>query len=243
MSIGQLEGYVAGVLVCPETIPQAEWLPVVWGGDGVSAFGSDWEAGVAARTILDHYDRVSRIVDSAPEEYVTIYKTDENSGEMLWGPWVNGFERAMRLRADAWERIASCGEEEAAAALFMIDAMHAIDMGRSDLTEEAIDDLDRTASDLIPAFVRTLRAWSASRRPGGASAPGSNVVRSPSGTGTTQRSPGRPSYLPECPPCSLASRCWRLRCFGPTSPCGSGCLRSEAGSCRSSGTDRRLRSR
>ena len=36
----------------------------------VSAFGSDWEAGVAARTILDHYDRVSRILDSAPTKVV-----------------------------------------------------------------------------------------------------------------------------------------------------------------------------
>ena len=146
MSIGQLEGYVAGVLVCPETIPPSEWLTMVWGGDG------------------------------APEEYVTIYEADEISGDMLWGSWINCFERAVRLRADAWERIASDGEEEAAVALFMIDEMHAIDMGRSNLTEEAIDDLDRTASDLISAFVRTLRAWPASRRPDGGSAPGSNVV-------------------------------------------------------------------
>ena len=101
-----------------------------YGAAGASAFGSDWEAGVAARAILDHYDRVSRIVDGAQENFVTIYETDENSGEMLWGPWINGFERAMRSRADAWEGIASCGEEEAASAISMIDAMHAIDMGR-----------------------------------------------------------------------------------------------------------------
>ena len=37
MSIGQLEGYVAGILVCPETIPPSEWLPAVWDGDGASA--------------------------------------------------------------------------------------------------------------------------------------------------------------------------------------------------------------
>ena len=75
-------------------------------GNGATAFGSDWEAGVAPSAILDHYDRVSRIVDGAPEHFVAIYDSDENSGEILWGPWINGFERAIRLRADAWERVA-----------------------------------------------------------------------------------------------------------------------------------------
>ena len=30
MSIGRLEGYAAGTLVCPGTIPPSQWLPVVW---------------------------------------------------------------------------------------------------------------------------------------------------------------------------------------------------------------------
>ncbi len=36
-----------------------------------------------------------------------------NGGETLWEPWIDGFERAMRLRPDAWEEIALSDDEEA----------------------------------------------------------------------------------------------------------------------------------
>lgn len=86
MSIGQLEGYVAGILVCPETIPPSEWLPAVWDGDGASALRSGWVAGVAARATLDHYDGVSRIVDGAPEHFVTIYDSDKTAVRCCGAP-------------------------------------------------------------------------------------------------------------------------------------------------------------
>jgi hypothetical protein len=31
MLLEELDGFIAGVLVCPEVIPPSEWLPVVWG--------------------------------------------------------------------------------------------------------------------------------------------------------------------------------------------------------------------
>ena len=36
-----------------------------------------------------------------------------NGGETLWEPWIDGLERAMRLRPDAWEEIALSDDEEA----------------------------------------------------------------------------------------------------------------------------------
>ena len=33
MMLSELDGYLAGVLVCPEMILPSEWLPGVWGGD------------------------------------------------------------------------------------------------------------------------------------------------------------------------------------------------------------------
>ena len=40
MSIGQVDGYVAGIAVCPEAIAPSEWLPPVWRGAGVAFFGA-----------------------------------------------------------------------------------------------------------------------------------------------------------------------------------------------------------
>ena len=34
MLLEELDGFIAGPLVCPELIMPSEWLPVVWGSEG-----------------------------------------------------------------------------------------------------------------------------------------------------------------------------------------------------------------
>ena len=84
----------------------------------------------------------------------------------MWEPWIDGFERAMRLRPDAWEEIALSDDEEASASVSMIVALDDFYYGRSELTEEAEDELDRLAPGMIPEFVRNLNAWTKSRQIG-----------------------------------------------------------------------------
>ncbi len=91
-------------------------------------------------------------------------KSTPNGGETLWEPWIDGFERAMRLRPDAWEEIALSDDEEASASVSMIVALNDFYYGRSELTEEAEDELDRLAAGMIPEFVRNLNAWTCQRR-------------------------------------------------------------------------------
>ena len=42
-------------------------------------------------------------------------EVEANVGEFLWGPWLNGFDRGMRLSAGAWEAIADTDDEETVA--------------------------------------------------------------------------------------------------------------------------------
>ena len=72
----------------------------------------------------------------------------------------------MRLRPDAWEEIALSDDEEASASVSMIVALNDFYYGRSELTEEAEDELDRMAPGLIPEFVRNLNVWTKSRQNG-----------------------------------------------------------------------------
>ena len=162
MSIVELDGYVAGLIVCPESVPASDWLPQVWGGDGAS--GDAGEAARAVEAVMDHYRRVARILDRDPQAYSPLFGFDPQDGVLLWEPWIHGFQRAMRLRPDAWAAIAESGDEEAAASVNMILAMHEIDQGASELADETIDEIDRTASDLIPAFVHALSFWKKSRQ-------------------------------------------------------------------------------
>ena len=172
MTPGELEGYVTALIVCPETIPLFEWLPAVWGDEGAAPFGGLWKVEVASRIVADHYNRISESLLCGSEQYVPLYEVDDDSDEPLWEPWISGFERAMRLRPEAWERVVDSGETEAAASVNMILALYDIGQGQSDLAEEAIKEMDSIALDLIPGFVQTLYVWPASRQSGNSAGAG-----------------------------------------------------------------------
>ena len=110
--------------------------------------------------------RIARELAESPEDYAPVLGTDADSGEALWEPWIDGFERAMRLRRGVWRQIVQSGDREAAAAINMIVALSDSCYGRSDLTEEAEKKLGRLAPGLIPEFVRNLNAWRKSRQGG-----------------------------------------------------------------------------
>ena len=114
--------------------------------------------------VMGHYNRIARELAEHPEDYAPVLEIDPNGGETLWEPWIDGFERAMRLRPDAWEEIALSDDEEASASVSMIVALNDFYYGRSELTEEAEDELDRMAPGLIPEFVRNLNDWTKSRQ-------------------------------------------------------------------------------
>jgi uncharacterized protein len=94
-----------------------------------------------------------------PPEYEAILGVDPNSDDTLWEPWISGFERAMRLRPDVWEATLESADEEVRATIPMILAMHEIDVGTTKLDEEAVDELDELAPELIPGIVITLHSW------------------------------------------------------------------------------------
>ena len=164
MTIAELDGYVAALIVCPDTILPSEWLSGVWGGEHEFADVAEAEATIAA--VMGHYNRIARELAERPEDYAPVLEIDPNGGETLWEPWIDGFERAMRLRPDAWEEIALSDDEEASASVSMIVALNEFYFGRSELTEEAEDELDRLAPGMIPEFVRNLNAWTKSRQIG-----------------------------------------------------------------------------
>ena len=161
MTIAEVDGYVAALIVCPDMIMPSEWLPGIWGEDHAFADTAEAEATIGA--VMGHYNRIALELAEAPEDYAPVLEIAPNGGETLWEPWIDGFEQAMRLRPDAWEEIALSDDEEASASISMIVALNDFYYGRAELTEEAEDELDRVAPGLIPEFVRNLNAWTKSR--------------------------------------------------------------------------------
>lgn len=59
MCVSELDGYVAGLLLCPEMIVPSEWLPEVWALDGEPQFENIEEARATIGAVMAHYNRVA----------------------------------------------------------------------------------------------------------------------------------------------------------------------------------------
>lgn len=171
MQLSELDGYLAGILVCPELIMPDEWLPLVWGSaddeGAASALESVDDAEALIGLVMDHYNALGRELSRGGEAYAPIFEVDPASEEVLWELWVAGFERAMALRPESWtvildsapESPAENADENAAMALSGMLALIAIDQGDSGLTEAQAEEIARQAPDLIPHLVLGLNAW------------------------------------------------------------------------------------
>ncbi len=109
--------------------------------------------------ITRHYNEVARALTPPAMDYCPLYDEDKRTGEILWESWCCGFERAMQLRPDAWERIVESSDKEAAASVNMMLALYNIAEGQSDLPAASINTLTEEAPDLIPNLVLTLNTW------------------------------------------------------------------------------------
>ncbi len=155
MTVSELDGYVVGVLACPEVIPPSEWLPHVWGETGKAEFPDQLAAEATIAAVMAHYNAVAENV--AGSLWVEpIYEVDPNSDDILWEPWVDGFTRAMRLRPDAWSRLLDQADDETRSTMIFMMALQDIYTGQSTFTEEEIDEIDLDAPDLIPNCVATI---------------------------------------------------------------------------------------
>jgi len=159
MLLSEFDGFVAGILVCPEMIMPGEWLPLVWGEDHTPNFDTMDQAQTVMDKVMGHYNRVAQDLAKPVPEYEAVYEIDPNSGETLWEPWISGFEQAMQLRVDCWEATLDSMDEEVRSTIPMILALHEINIGTSELDDAAIDELDEIAPDLIPDMVLSLNDW------------------------------------------------------------------------------------
>jgi len=63
MLLSELDGFLAGVIVCPEMIMPSEWMPVVWGDDEGPVFDDVEQAQAISGLILGHYNDIIRQLD------------------------------------------------------------------------------------------------------------------------------------------------------------------------------------
>lgn len=162
MLASTLDGFVAGLLVCPTLVLPSEWLPEVWGSnaaiDPASVFETEKQAKDATGLIMAHYNAVARALLAGPGRYEVVYDVDTRNDDTMWEIWIEGFARAMALRPSSWNIIATA-DRDTRAALAGMQALIEIAYGTSDRAKTDIDELTKMAPDLIPTWVDDRHAW------------------------------------------------------------------------------------
>lgn len=166
MLLSELDGFLAGVIVCPDLIMPSEWMPLIW-GEEAPTFDSLDQVQTINGLIMGHYNDIIRQLDRG--RYSPIYDIDTDDS-LLWESWIGGFWTAMTQRPDAW---ISLGEGRAHKALSTFMRLHEIaTTPRAQLEPMDIDEeLEKLAPDLIAFSVEELhRARLAQANPDPASA-------------------------------------------------------------------------
>jgi len=160
MLLEELDGFIAGLLVCPEMIKPSEWLPVVWGNDGEDdpAFDNIDHLNRVLGLVMDYYNDVARTLLERPDRYGPLFAVDKRHSEIIWELWIVGFEKAVKLRPTAWQKLLAADAETTQA---MSGLLTLADVDRRDarFSEEQLDALSAAAPDKIGPWIVTLNEW------------------------------------------------------------------------------------
>jgi len=160
MLLSQLDGYLAGILVCPELIMPSEWLPHVWNPDDGNepVFEDEKQLRTTVDLVMKLYNNTSRDLMQGDGRYAPLYDVHPETEEVVWVFWLMGFSRATSLRPESWLQIVRGDDEDAATALSILMAL-STDDAESDLPEEELEELIAEAPDMIPHCVQHLHDW------------------------------------------------------------------------------------
>ena len=171
MILSQLDGYLTGVILSPDPIPAADWLPRVWGPqddlDG-PLFLDSRDAKEITGLIMAHFNRLAAQLDDPNHVIVPVFDYDSRPGieDTLWETWMLGFREAIHLRFEVWAAALDTRDLALVAAMTTLITLQSIDSGKSELPREEQDNLILFAPTLIPLSVTALNKWRLKKRQG-----------------------------------------------------------------------------
>ncbi len=152
MLLSELDGFLAGVIVCPDLIAPSEWLPLIWGEEAPD-FKNEKHAQDILDLIMGHYNDIIRQLNQ--RRYSPIYNIDTD-GSAMWELWVEGFHQAMQLQDAAWMIYETDPSEDLQNALFVIARLIKIATEPGVKPEDIDEELENIAADIIPSQIEVL---------------------------------------------------------------------------------------
>ena len=161
MLLTQLDGFLAGILVSPDTVQPGTWLKHIWAGDdgeGTPNFADMADFQHILALVMRHYSDIQAALNQ-PGSYEPLFDVDTRNDDILWEMWIEGFFKAVTLAPVGWRRIAASDVAGCKAALAGLAKLNAIANRASRLSRSKQDQWAREAPDLIPVWVEMLHSW------------------------------------------------------------------------------------
>lgn len=153
MLLSELDGFLAGIAVCPDLIMPSEWLEVVW-GEEEPVFANERQANEIIGLIMGHYNDILRRLNT-PGRYAPLLETDRD-GSILWEGWALGFGKAVALRPEAWADFTLSGDPAVPRAMAFFRKLDQLANQPGDQFTEMDEALDTVAPELIPECLEGL---------------------------------------------------------------------------------------
>jgi uncharacterized protein len=160
MLLEELDGFVAGLLVCPEMIPPSDWLPLIWNREGGDdpVFENLAHANKVMGLVKEHYNDVARALFERPGDYAPLFAIDRRNGDVLWELWIEGFDKAVKLRPAAWLPLVAADSRTAQAWRGLMNLAE-VACSEIPLPAEQYDALTAGAPEKIAGWVLDLNDW------------------------------------------------------------------------------------
>ncbi|WP_296386767.1 UPF0149 family protein [Reyranella sp.] len=175
MLLSELDGYLTAIALSPGLIPPSEWLPAIWGGEGLPFAGAK-EAGGAFAAIMGLYNDNLRDLADRSRPYEPLFIIDRD-GSTFADIWAQGFFRGVGLRLEEWRPLI---EDKQAFDAYAPIAILSTD--RSELPEvsdKRRDKISRSAPQFFPDCIAQIQAFWRNRGLGPRSAAPPRVGTSP----------------------------------------------------------------
>ena len=160
MVLVELDGFVAGILVSPEMIPPSDWLPLVWNSEGSSdpVFKNLAHANKVMGLVMEYYNQVALALFEQPDSYAPLFPVDTRNDDVIWEVWIEGFDKAAKLRPQAWLPLAAADTRTAEA---WRELMKLAELARAELrvSAEQYRALSAGAPEKIAGWVLDLNDW------------------------------------------------------------------------------------
>jgi uncharacterized protein len=159
MVLEELDGFIAGLLVCPEPIPPGEWFARAVGLSKTrpSPFAGLDHANDVLGLVMDYYNDVATTLERHPERYQPRFPVDKTNGDVIWELWIDGFGAAANLRHHAWRQLVDVeGAPDRAGTT--LARLTDIANGVVDMDEDEAERLSRDAQETIRTSILVLHA-------------------------------------------------------------------------------------